>query len=449
MTRHPASFRDPSGYISSLNGELYRVILPSYFSEYDHLMQSGLYIQLIERGWIVPHRELRRNQEQIVIQPTELIFISYPCEWSFEALKRAGLLHLRICQLAIEYGMVLKDASAYYVQLVNNEPMFIDTLSFAYYRDGVPWCAFGQFCRHFIAPLLLMKYRSLVIGKIVHSFIDGLPLDVVSRMLPWRTWLSPFILLNIHIHSRKITKADQCSRDIHLPRRSLLNLIRYAALFLEQLDYGSKKSQWSNYRQMMNYTPAAFREKIEVVRCWLLEINARRIWDVGGNDGYITEQVSSNAELVINTDCDPIAIDRSFQSRQRLLSLLVDLTNPTPSCGFANQERESFIDRISRAKIDCILALAIIHHLIMTAACSFNMLAGLLVRLTDYLVIEYVDRQDSCVARMLEQTNDNSNFSVFYHRDNFEHEFKKSFTVLKTHELNGSFRTIYLMQRKM
>ena len=448
MIRHPASFRDPSGYISSADGELYRIILPAYFSEYDRLRQSGLYARLVERGWLVPHREVRRDQTQIVMQPTALAFISYPCEWCFEALKRAALLHLQICLLAIEHDMILKDASAYNVQFIGNKPIFIDTLSFTHYRDGTPWYAFGQFCRQFIAPLLLMKYRSLALGKISHSFIDGIPLDVASKILPWQTCLSPFILLNIHLHSRNITRANQGSRDIHLAKQSLLNLFNYTAAYLKRLTYGKQKSHWSNYRQMMNYAPAALREKIEVVRCWSREIKARRIWDVGGNDGYIAQQVASDTELIINTDCDPIAIDRSFRDHPRLLSLHIDLANPTPAYGYANREREAFIDRIRQAKIDCIFALAVLHHLTLTAACSFSMLAELFAQLGSYLVVEYVDRQDSWAATMLAQMRDNSRFFVSYRRDNFEQEFQKSFTILKTHEVSGSFRTLYLMQRK-
>lgn len=446
MTRHQASFRDPSGYVSYIGGQLHRIILPSYFSEYYRLIQSGLYEQLVERSWLVTHCELRRDQSQIVIQPTPLAFISYPSEWCFDALKSAALLHLRICLLANKYGMILKDASAYNVQFVNNKPIFIDTLSFTHYREGSPWHAFGQLCRHFIAPLLLMKYRSLTLGKTFHNFIDGMPFDLASRMLPWWTWLSPFILLNIHMHSRK-TSTCYHNSDIRLKKKSLLNLIDYTALFLEQLTYGKHTSQWSNYHEVMNYTPPSFREKIEVVNCWLQDVSARRIWDVGGNDGYITQQVSSCVELAINTDYDPIAINRSFRNHPRLLSLNVDLTNPTPAYGFANQEREAFIDRVKQAKIDCILVLAVIHHLIMTG-CSFAMLANLFAQLTNYLVIEFVDREDSYVAKMLEQTNNNSNFFIYYCRDNFEREFKKTFVVLRAHEVSGSLRTLYLMRKR-
>ena len=57
-------------------------------------------------------------------------FISYPYEWSFNQFKDALLLTLKIQKISIKYGMTLKDATPYNIQFKNNQPIFIDTLSF-------------------------------------------------------------------------------------------------------------------------------------------------------------------------------------------------------------------------------------------------------------------------------------------------------------------------------
>ena len=44
--------------------------------------------------------------------------------------------------------------------------------------------------------------------------------------------------------------------------------------------------------------------------------------------------------------------------------MCVDIANPSPAIGFCNRERASFLDRI---RADCVLALAVIHHLHVTA----------------------------------------------------------------------------------
>jgi hypothetical protein len=66
-----ASFRDPSGFLFSRAGILYRQINRSYAANYDLLMSSGLYDKLIKLGLLVPHREadeIGREQGEMFLQ---------------------------------------------------------------------------------------------------------------------------------------------------------------------------------------------------------------------------------------------------------------------------------------------------------------------------------------------------------------------------------------------
>ena len=78
--------------------------------------------------------------------------------------------------------MVLKDATAFNVQFHKGKPVFIDTLSFDIYNNGDPWGAYGQFCRHFLSPLLLAKHISPDLNKLQVSFLDGIPLEITSKL---------------------------------------------------------------------------------------------------------------------------------------------------------------------------------------------------------------------------------------------------------------------------
>ena len=51
--------------------------------------------------------------------------------------------------MALEYGMTLKDASAYNIQFHRGHPVLVDTLSFRVYREGEVWVPYRQFCQHF------------------------------------------------------------------------------------------------------------------------------------------------------------------------------------------------------------------------------------------------------------------------------------------------------------
>ena len=148
--REASSFRDPSGSVFRHQGVLYRQINQCYREHYEHLMVSGLYNNLLASGWMVGHEEVASStlpeQAYKVIRPELIPFISYPYEWSFSQLKNAALLTLAIQKKSLEYGMSLKDCSAYNIQFRKRRPVFIDTLSFEPYEEGQPWVlAFAHF----------------------------------------------------------------------------------------------------------------------------------------------------------------------------------------------------------------------------------------------------------------------------------------------------------------
>src|SRR3990167_643308 len=163
VIKNTGSFRDPSGFVYTQKGKIFRQVNTYYKKEYDKLMNSGLYTELTDKSLLVKHKEVSQpgagKGAYKTIQPEKIGFISYPYEWSFSQLKDAALLTLEVQKLALEKGMILKDASAYNIQFIGKRPVFIDTLSFTKYEVGNPWEGYKQFCEHFIAPLALAHYH--------------------------------------------------------------------------------------------------------------------------------------------------------------------------------------------------------------------------------------------------------------------------------------------------
>ena len=93
---HPSSFRDPAAVVFFRDGELYRGINKEGIDDFNYLMESGLYTELVELGMLVHHQEIQEQNSQFekTIKPFEIPFISYPSEWSFSAIKAAALLTL-------------------------------------------------------------------------------------------------------------------------------------------------------------------------------------------------------------------------------------------------------------------------------------------------------------------------------------------------------------------
>jgi len=229
-------FRDPSGFIFTRDGQLYRQVNKQYQADYELLFGSGLYQELTERKLLIPHSEVNIKPADAaraykVLQPERIPYISYAYEWSFSQLKDAALLTLDLQTRALKHGMWMKDANNSNIQFLNGRPILIDSLSFESYPEGLPWTAYRQFCQHFLAPLALMAYVDVRLNQLLRNWLDGVDLSLASRLLPWTTRLNSGLLLHIHAHAgaqRRYAGAaqPQAGQGKHgLTKTALLGLI--------------------------------------------------------------------------------------------------------------------------------------------------------------------------------------------------------------------------------
>ena len=115
-------------------------------------------------------------------------------------LRAAALLQLDLMQAALADGFILKDASPFNIQFRGVDPVFIDLGSFEPY-DGGPWAGYRQFCEHFLVPLALMSWVDVRLSALLRSHLEGIPLDLGSRLLPRSTWLRLGLLFHVHLHA--------------------------------------------------------------------------------------------------------------------------------------------------------------------------------------------------------------------------------------------------------
>jgi hypothetical protein len=450
----PSSFRDPSGFVFYRDGALFRQVNAVYRDTYDRLMQSGLYETLAERGLLVSHREVdippdRPESVYKVIQPERIPFISYPYEWCFTQLKRAALATLEIQKTALGFGMSLKDASAYNIQFRNGKPVLIDTLSFEAYREGQPWVAYRQFCQHFLAPLALMSQTHIGLNKLLRLYIDGIPLDLASALLPFRSRFSFPLLTHLHLHARSqryFSDKPVSVRRYRMQRLSFLGVINSLEAAVRKLKWRPKGTEWADYYHDTNYSRDAFEHKKQIVGEFLDIIHPESAWDLGANIGVFSRIAAAKGIQTLSFDGDPSAVEENYQACIRndeayMLPLLLDLANPSPGIGWQNQERMTLIDR---GPADVVLALALIHHLVISNNLPFAMVADFLSRICRFLIIEYVPKTDSQVARLLATRED-----IFpdYTAQAFEGEFSRYFTIQKVVPVRDSERVLYLMEK--
>jgi ribosomal protein L11 methylase PrmA len=420
-------------------------------------MSSGLYDQLVDGGLLVAHSEVSTSPSDPelaykVIQPDVVPFISYPYEWSFTQLKDAALLTLSIAHLALEKGMILKDASAYNIQFVNGKPLLIDTLSFDLYKEGAPWEAYRQFCQHFLAPLALMSLVDVRLSQLLRVYIDGIPLDLASELLPAKTRIGVSgLAVHLHLHARAqkqyADKTDPGVSAVRLGKAALLNLLTSLEKTILPLKWQPQGTEWGDYYAVTNYSDDSLKTKGDLVAKFVEKVKPATAWDLGANNGLFSRECSRRGVETIASDIDPAAVEQDYlavkaNSDGHLLPLVIDLTNPSPAIGWAHAERDSLLDR---GPVDLVMALALIHHLAISNNVPLESVAQFFATAGKWAIVEFVPKSDSQVKRLLATRKD-----IFgnYNEAGFEEAFSLYFKLEEKVPIPGSERTIYLFKKR-
>ena len=180
---------------------------------------------------------------------------------------------------------------------------------------------------------------------------------------------------------------------------------------------------------------------------FLEKIKPKFVWDLGANMGIFSRISSKKGIQTISFDIDPAAVEKNYlkcveENENRILPLLLDLTNPSSSIGWENQERLSFMQR---GPVDVIFSLALVHHLAISNNIPFDRMAQFFAKICKFLLIEFVPKSDSQVSRLLKNRDD-----IFsdYTQEKFEEEFNKYFTILESIRLKDSKRIIYTFEKR-
>ena len=435
------SFRDPSGSVFYENGEIFRLVNELYFPHYQHLMTSGLYRKLIEKGLLIPHTEV--SQSPLVLKPERIPFISYPHEWSFSQLKRAALITLEAQLLAAEYNMHLKDASAYNVQFRQGKAILIDTLSFELKTGSIPWIAYRQFCQHFLGPLTLQAHVDWRLRNLSLTHIDGPPLDLIVKLLPLSRLLRPSLLVHLFFHSKFQAKTnfkpqkkslDLCSQS------SIQALILSLKSAVNSIEWDYPKTTWQNYGEENSYSSQAFSHKESLIKQYLSVVKPGIVWDLGANEGHFSQIASQFSKEVVALDSDPVCIERLFNKQTPLLPLLMDLSVPTPAYGWGESERKSLAER---GPTDLLMALALVHHLRVSVGVPFSHIAEYFSKMCRYLIIEFIPSDDK---KFIQMTPENRIDCGAYTEGYFLKYFCHYFKIIQRDPIVDSTRVLFLMK---
>jgi 2-polyprenyl-3-methyl-5-hydroxy-6-metoxy-1,4-benzoquinol methylase len=376
-----------------------------------------------------------------VLRTDILPFVSYPYEWSFSQFKEAAILTLKINQLALEYGMILKDASMFNVQFIGCKPIFIDLASFEIYEQDTPWKAYYQFCKHFYGPLFLAAKKNCILPKLLQYFIDGIPLKEVVSLCSWNDFLDSGTFLHLYLHAKGEGKTVTGSIKKKVTKKQLSAIFTHLESTITNLKLKPKQTVWDNYNQNNNYEIESQQHKVKIIKGFLDQIDGKKALDIGANDGLYSQLLADKGMYTLVVDIDELAIDRAFNCKSDLIHpLQMNLVNPTPAIGWNNIERKSFWDR---CQVDVIQALAIVHHLVITHDISFEEIAKKLAQHTQYLIIEFVAPEDSQAQILLQNK---LHRSLVYNKINFENGFNNYFKLIEKQNIFSSNREIFFFE---
>jgi hypothetical protein len=456
-----SSFRDPGGYVSISKDRVIRTVLPEGLDNLNACLDSSLASRFVKSGALIATQRLSPPSaaalSEVQVEHPLIPFASYPHEWPSAMLHAAAQLTLELCSALLDEGRGLKDATPANILFRGPRPVFIDVLSFEN-RDPLDpiWLPDAQFARTFLIPLLLHRRTGYPLHELFLFRRDGIaPEEAVRRLPGLRRWFPPDLgLVTLPARAPRLENdwlyRPRRTRDADEARFILGHHFRVLRKRLDRLAPAPVASVWSNYEAACpSYSPAQHAAKRQFVERALHEIKPARVLDAGANAGEFSLMAAAAGASVVSIDRDPETVAALWRSATAagadILPLVVDLARPTPPAGWRGEEQAGFLER-AEGFFDCVLLLAVTHHLIVTDQIPpdqiFDAIASLTTR---WLVIEYVGPQDPMFRRL---ARGRDALYQSYTRPVFEECARRSFEIVNSLDIPSSDRAIYLLSRK-
>jgi ribosomal protein L11 methylase PrmA len=457
----PGSFRDRGGRVYRIGDRILRSVRNSAAQAYEAARDAGLYERLLDRGMIVPLKQVEAPGALLGEEPAparywlehpRLPFISHPYEWTFSLWKTAAIHHLEVQLEALALGFALSDATAYNVQFDGVRPLHIDHLSFRPYRDGELWVSHHQFCCQFLNPLVLWAKKGVAPNAWFRGSLEGITPEELSALLPWHGGFSFTILSHVKAQAavqRRRTSSGSLSRpatEQRLSKTGFEAMLRQLRSFIAELELPHRKTVWSDYAGDNSYVDEAARSKRDFVRDMVSASSPSLLFDFGCNSGaYSLAALEAGAERVVGFDYDFGALEKAVQQSEKdtlpFTPLWLDAANPSPGQGWAESEREGLG---ARAKGDAMIALALIHHIVIGRNVPMGMTMDWLMESAPEGVIEFTPKSDPMVQQLLSSRED-----IFedYSEEAFRAAINAKGVILRERRLGGAGRLLLHYRR--
>lgn len=465
------SWRDPSGFVVRKNERIYRAVSSNKVESLKKLLNSSWYQKKTAAGWFPRSEWIEGNIEGIAdsakftwLEHQALGFPCYPHEITALQLYDAAKLTLAIAKEALAHDLVLKDASAWNILFDNGKPTFCDILSFEPRDNSGIWIAYAQFHRHFVIPLLLHKECGVQTSWLYLIYRDGVPPEQARRMIKGpRAYLQPAleavtlpaILAGMGCSNHNVDTSQKKKQRQPRPELARYLLERTFKRLEKHIDalkpkQSTRQTKWENYeKNRPHYSNADISIKQDFIRSVIESSSAKTVLDLGCNAGEFSKIAASLGRRVLAADYDHGALTRLYtelrQTDQSITPMMLDVSRPTPAVGWMNTETPSFIER-AKGKFDCIMALGLIHHLLVSERVTLQKIFEFIHALNPkILIIEWIAPQD---PRFDEIAGLNRQLYMDITETQFESTFSPAYRIVKHQILPSGTRKLYFFECK-
>lgn len=409
---------DPVGFLFRYDGKIYRAINNSQKKDIQDLFNSGAINELNEAK-LIPYTKISDIQlegHDLVLEHERITPVIFSTEWSFEMLKEAARVIIKVNEILFKYGYETKDAHNHNVIYDKYRPKFVDIGSFHKRKNTKYWECKDEFYRIFLFPLKIWSNgNSQIARKSISDVADYLKLYEYSlykysllRLIPTEFVknisyymevlrnLSKFDLNKIFIVKRPELKR-KILKIIHkvsllgfLPHNNI-NLTRLIRK-IEKIKHSNIRTKWGEYHSNVN-KEELFKEggRFDLIIQLLKKYGINEVLEIGGNQGLLSIELSKFIDKVICSDYDEVAVDRMYintkNAKANVTPILLDIMHPIYlSTNFSEQLKPQI-----RFKSQATLALALTHHLILGQKIPINAVFQAISAYTkEYAFIEFM-----------------------------------------------------------
>ncbi|MBP6507533.1 MAG: hypothetical protein KA257_08200 [Opitutaceae bacterium] len=422
---HPSSYADPHGRVFRRDGRLYRGVAAEKAVFCIQLFETGVVDALVVKRLLVPtvRSPLKVEGYALVLEHTQVPFVSYPFEWPGELLRAAALHTLALLQELALHGLTLKDAHGWNVLFDGTRPVFVDFGSIVEVPAGHVWHAQveQQFREYFLHPLEMMAAgRGRMARALLRDFEQGIGAEDCQTMLG-------------------LSGQPRGETGQSLPFSWYHD--RIAAL-----DLRPAATAWSGYYDGA-FPPllpdASWTLKHHAVQRLLQQYQPATVLDIGANRGWYALLAAKEGARVVAFDNDEVCINQLFrdasEGRLDVQPLVMSYVNPSPRYGIGHGVMESAAERL---QCDLVLGLALVHHMVFKMHLNFEQIAaGLAAYTKRTLIVEFPPAEDFHVSQWM------SDRYSWYNLENFQAALRVHFPKINAVDSDPVPRVLLVCER--